>query len=107
MQLPASIEGFVQAQNKQDSTRFSQYFTANATVSDERHTYSGRAEIEKWIQQATETYQMQAKPIDYQQSGASTILTLEVTGTFPGSPVVMHYHLELDDSLIRSLRITG
>jgi hypothetical protein len=45
MNLPATIEGFVQAQNEQDSARFSHYFTANATVSDEGHTYSGRDEI--------------------------------------------------------------
>lgn len=107
MNLPATIEGFVQAQNEQDSARFSHYFTANAIVSDEGHTYSGRDEIREWIQQATKKYHMQAKPIDYQQSGASAILSVEVTGTFPGSPAVMQYHLELEDSLISSLRFTG
>ncbi|RZM20493.1 MAG: nuclear transport factor 2 family protein [Pedobacter sp.] len=107
MNLPAHIEGFVQAQNKQDSTAFTHYFSAKATVSDEGYMYSGRAELENWIQQAIETYQMQLKPIDFKQTGASFKLTVEVTGTFPGSPAVMHYHLELDDSLISSLRITG
>ncbi|GAB3491459.1 nuclear transport factor 2 family protein [Spirosoma knui] len=107
MKLPAMIEGFVQAQNEQDFARFTDYFTDNATVADEGHTYSGKAEIKQWIQQATETYQMQTKPIDYQQTGSSAILTVDVTGTFPGSPAVMHYHLELDDSLIRSLRFTA
>lgn len=66
MQLPATIEGFVQAQNEQNSTRFSHYFTVNATVYDEGHTYSGRDEIREWIQQATKKYQMQTKPVDYQ-----------------------------------------
>ncbi|WP_323134364.1 nuclear transport factor 2 family protein [Tellurirhabdus rosea] len=107
MKLPSNIEGFVKAQNERDSTAFTHYFTANATVSDEGHSYSGRAEIGKWIQQATEAYQMQTKPIDYQQTGASAILTVEVTGTFPGSPAVMQYHFELEDSLISSLRFTG
>ncbi|WP_040006001.1 nuclear transport factor 2 family protein [Fibrisoma limi] len=107
MTLPDNIEGLIQAQNEQDSTRFSQYFTANATVSDEGASYSGRAEIEQWIQQATEKYQMQTKPIDYQQSDTSAVLTVEVTGTFPGSPIVLHYHLGLEDTLIRSLKITG
>ncbi|OUJ68390.1 hypothetical protein BXP70_28040 [Hymenobacter crusticola] len=107
MNLPTTIEGFVQAQNERDSASFSHYFTADATVSDEGHTYSGRAEIREWIQQATEKYQMQTRPINYQQSGASAILTVEVAGTFPGSPAVMQYHLELDNSLISSLRFTG
>ncbi|UHG93980.1 nuclear transport factor 2 family protein [Spirosoma oryzicola] len=107
MKLPTHIEGFIKAQNEKDSTTFTHYFTDNATVYDEGHSYSGRAEIRKWIQHATETYQMQTKPIDYQQAGASAILTVEVRETFPGSPAVMKYHLELDDSLIRSLRFTG
>jgi hypothetical protein len=107
MKLPATIDGFVQAQNEQDSTCFSHYFTPQATVSDEGQVYSGRAEIKNWIQQATEKYHMQANPIAYQQAGTSAILTVEVTGTFPGSPAVMQYHLELEDSLISSLRCTG
>jgi ketosteroid isomerase-like protein len=107
MTLPATIAGFVQAQNEQDSARFAHYFTANATVSDEGHTYSGRAQIRDWIQQAAAKYHMQATPIDYHQLGVSAILTVEVTGTFPGSPAVMQYQLELEDSLISSLRFTG
>jgi uncharacterized protein (TIGR02246 family) len=107
MNLPATIAGFVQAQNEQDSARFAHYFTPQATVSDEGQVYAGRAEIENWIQQATKKYHMQATPIEYQQSSASAILTVTVTGIFPGSPAVMQYHLELEDSLISSLRFTG
>ncbi|MDF7815859.1 nuclear transport factor 2 family protein [Hymenobacter sp. YC55] len=107
MQLPATIEGFVQAQNEGDSTGFAHYFTADATVSDEGHTYAGRAAIRDWIQQATDKYHMHTNPVAYQQAGASAILTAEVTGTFPGSPAVLQYHLELDEALISSLRITG
>ncbi|WP_420149055.1 nuclear transport factor 2 family protein [Spirosoma sp.] len=107
MKLPATIEGFVQAQNEQDFPGFTDYFTDNATVSDEGHTYSGKAAIKQWIQQATEKYQMQAKPIDYQQTGLKAVLTVEVTGTFPGSPAPMQYHLDLDGTLIRSLMISG
>jgi ketosteroid isomerase-like protein len=107
MKLPNNIEGFIHAQNNSDSTAFATYFTEHATVSDEGSSYSGRAEIKEWIQQATEKYNMQLKPIDFNQTGAKGKLTLEVTGTFPGSPAVMHYHLGFDDVLISSLKITG
>ena len=107
MKLPANIEGFIKAQNEQDSTAFAEYFTEKATVSDEGSSYLGRAEIGQWIEQATEKYQMQLKPIDFNQSGSKAELAVEVTGTFPGSPAVMEYHLELEDTLISSLRITG
>ena len=107
MTLPDNIESLIQAQNNLDSTAFAEHFTNEATVADEGHTYSGRAKIKEWIQQATEKYRMQTKPIDYQQSDTSAILTVEVTGTFPGSPIVLHYHLGLEDTLISSLSITG
>ncbi|GAB4027448.1 nuclear transport factor 2 family protein [Spirosoma koreense] len=107
MQLPDNLEGLIEAQNNVNSTAFAAFFTAEATVSDEGSAYSGRDEIKQWIHQATEKYHMQLKPIDFNQTGSMAELTVEVSGTFDGSPALMHYHLELDDTLIRSLRITG
>ncbi|MCF2494409.1 nuclear transport factor 2 family protein [Dyadobacter chenhuakuii] len=106
MKLPENIAGFSKAQNDQDSTALANYFTEHATVSDEGSSYSGRQEIEGWIQEATEKYNMQLTPIDYIQTGSKAKLTLEVSGRFLGSPLVMKYHLELDASLICSLQIT-
>lgn len=107
MKLPDNIEGLIKAQNELDSTAFAAYFTTVATVSDEGSSYSGKDEIKQWIQQATEKYQMQLTPLDFQQTGSKAELTVEVSGTFPGSPAVMYYHLELDGPFIRSLRISG
>lgn len=106
MKLPENITGFIKAQNELDSTAFANYFTAQATVSDEGSSYSGREEIKQWIQAATEKYNMQLTPIDFTQTGSKGKLTVEVSGTFPGSPIVMNYHLELDGSSISSLKIT-
>lgn len=107
MKLPNHIDGLIKAQNHLDSSAFAAYFTEQATVSDEGSSYSGRAEIEQWIRQATEKYHMQLKPIDFTQTGQTAQLTVEVTGTFEGSPAIMQYHLELDHSFIRSLKISG
>jgi hypothetical protein len=106
MKLPENIEGFIKAQNDLDSTAFSDYFTEHAAVSDEGSSYSGRKEIKSWIQEAAEKYNMQLTPIDFSQTGSKGKLTVEVSGTFPGSPLVMNYHLEMDGSLISSLQIT-
>jgi len=107
MILPSNIEGLIKAQNESDSIAFTEYFTEKATVSDEGSSYSGRTEIKLWTQQVTEKYHMQLKPIDFNQTGTSAKLTVEVTGTFDGSPAVMQYHLELEGNSICSLRITG
>jgi len=106
MKLPENIEGLIKAQNELDSTAFASYFTEYATVSDEGSSYSGRGEIEQWIRGATEKYNMQTTPIDFNQTGSKGKLTVKVSGTFPGSPAVMNYHLELDGSSISSLKIT-
>jgi hypothetical protein len=107
MKLPENIEGFIKAQNELDSTTFADYFTVHATVSDESSSYSGRDEIQQWIQEATEKYNMQLKPIDFTQTGSHGKLIVEVTGTFPGSPLIMQYNLDFDDTHISSLKITG
>ncbi|MBE9463872.1 nuclear transport factor 2 family protein [Dyadobacter subterraneus] len=107
MQLPENIEGLIKAQNEFDSNAFAAYFTEQATVFDEGSSYSGRDEIRDWIQQATEKYKMQLKAVDFLQTGSKGKLTVEVAGTFPGSPALMQYHLELNDQLISSLKITA
>src|SRR5215217_9223095 len=100
MKIPANIEGFIKAQNEADSTAFANYFTEHAIVFDEGSSYSGREEIKQWIEEATEKYNMHTKVIDFTQTGTKGTLTVEASGTFPGSPLVMHYHLDFDNALI-------
>lgn len=47
------------------------------------------------------------KPVQYDESGSNGILTAEVSGTFPGSPIVLQFHLGLKGGLIDSLNVTG
>ncbi|GAB3319963.1 hypothetical protein GCM10027299_13160 [Larkinella ripae] len=62
--------------------------------------------MKPWIQQTTPKNQMRLNLKDFPQTGSKAVLTVEVTGTFPGSPAVMQHHFELTHALIRSLRIT-
>ena len=107
MKLPENIAGFIKAQNDADSTAFAGFFTEHATVFDEGSSYTGREEIKHWIQEATEKYNMQVTPVDFTQNGTKGTLSVETSGTFPGSPAVMQYHLDMENALISSLKITG
>ena len=107
MKLPENIDGLVKAQNEADSTAFASYFTEHATVFDEGASYTGREEIKHWIHEATEKYNMQVVPVDFTQNGTKGTLSVETSGTFPGSPAVMQYHLDMENALISSLKITG
>jgi hypothetical protein len=47
------------------------------------------------------------KPLEYEGTGSKGTLTAEVSGNFPGSPIVLQFHLGLKDNLIDSLNVTG
>lgn len=103
MNLPYIISKLVKAQNEFDSAAYANCFTENAEVFDEGKTHNGKAEIENWIDKANTEYKATMKSLDYNKN----ILSAEVAGTFPGSPLVLKYHFELSDGLIQSLKITG
>lgn len=105
MNLPHVIAGLVEAQNNFDSEAYANYFSETAIVFDEGKIHKGKTAIQKWIKKANEEYQTMMKPLEY--SPTQEILKAEISGTFPGSPVVLTYHFKIFDSLIYSLEITG
>jgi hypothetical protein len=107
MQLPKAIANLVEAQNNHNSIAYTQSFSDTAIVHDEGKTHIGKAEIEKWIRHADEEYQSIMIPVNYTEDGNKSILSAEVSGTFPGSPAVLKFNFTLKDDLIESLRVTG
>lgn len=107
MKLPELVARFVDTQNTQDSKAYVACFTDTAIVHDEGKTHTGKQEIQAWIEHANEAYQTLMKPLDYEETGSAGILTAELSGTFPGSPIVLKFHLGLKDNLIDSLKVTG
>jgi len=107
MELPQLVARFVETQNTYDSQSYTACFTKTAIVHDEGKTHTGKEEIRQWIEEANEKYRSVMKPIKYEESGSNGTLTAEVSGTFPGSPIVLQFHLELKDDFIDSLNVTG
>ncbi|GAA4154731.1 nuclear transport factor 2 family protein [Chryseobacterium ginsenosidimutans] len=105
MNLPNIISELVKAQTQFDSHAYADCFTETAVVFDEGKTHNGKTEIQNWIDTANKEYKTVMKPLDYNEK--ENILSAEISGTFPGSPVVLKYHFELSDGFIESLRITG
>ena len=57
---------------------------------------------------ATETiqkYKFKFKPLSAGKRGAETILSVEVSGSFPGSPIMLDYHFTIANDKIQSLII--
>ncbi|MCD9853372.1 nuclear transport factor 2 family protein [Epilithonimonas sp. JDS] len=105
MNLPEVITSLEKAQNNFDSHAYADCFSETAVVFDEGKTHNGKAEIQQWIEKANTEYKATMKPLEY--SEADEILKAEVSGNFPGSPIVLAYHFKLKDGLIDSLKITG
>ena len=103
MNLPKEIADLITAQNNFDSSAYADCFSETAVVFDEGHTHSGKTEIENWIEKANQTYKAVMKPIEYSET--DQLLAAEISGNFPGSPLVLKYQFELKDGQIYSLKI--
>lgn len=106
MDLPKVITDLVESQNRRNSVDFVKCFTDNASVIDENKTHKGRKQIKSWMEETTKQHNMIMKPISFVGNNLSGLFKTEVSGTFPGSPIVFNYLLEFDGDLIRSLEIT-
>ena len=105
MQVPEIISSLVKAQDNFDSKAYADCFTETAIVFDEGKTHQGRTEIAQWITEANKTYQAVMKPLAYDEK--ENILEAGISGTFPGSPIVLKYHFEFNEGFIETLKITG
>lgn len=103
MNLPKVITDLVKAQDHFDSTAYTRCFTETAVVFDEGKTYHGKIEIENWIDKANKEFQATMKPLDYSETKQE--LKAEVSGNFPGSPIILTYHYEFENGFIQSLKI--
>ncbi|GEC78100.1 hypothetical protein [Flavobacterium aquatile] len=101
--LPKVITDLVHAQGHFNSDAYANCFSETATVFDEGKTHNGKAAIRSWIKKAYETYQVTMKPIEY--SEINQILKAEISGNFPGSPLVLTYEFEIVNQQIQSLKI--
>lgn len=107
MKLPNVVQELIKAQNNFDSVAYANLFSETGVAYDEGKTHTGRKEVEKWIAEANEKYKSVMEAVDYTQTGDKSILTANVSGTFPGSPTVMKFNFEINEGLIQSLKITG
>jgi hypothetical protein len=65
--------------------------------------HTGGAVINNWIAIANQVYKTKMKPLNY--SATKQTLEAEISGTFPGSPLVLTYQFEIQEGLIQSLKI--
>jgi len=103
--LPAIIQKYIDASNAHDVKSILACFTNDAIVRDENATMRGKIDIERWITTTIEKYQFQFKPLISQERDNEIVVSVEVSGTFPGSPISLDYHFAIANDKITSLTI--
>jgi len=61
--------------------------------------------IEEWIAKTIEKYKFQFKPLGVKEDDPEVVVTVQVSGTFDGSPVSLDYHFTTEGDKIRCLAI--
>ena len=105
MNIPEVITALIAAQNHSNSQAYSECFAETAVVFDEGKTYKGKAAIKSWIEKANQQYKTQMKPLEYAET--EQILKAEISGTFPGSPLVLSYNFDIRNGSIHALKISA
>lgn len=96
---------FVESMNAFDSARFLTCFAPQAIVHDEGRTHQGHEEIRTWIEKAFTQYHPTLEITEVAEKNGDTVITGPVSGTFDGSPIVLHYNLTIEQDKIAELRI--
>ena len=99
------IRSYIDASNMHDVPSILACFNDDAVVRDENDTHRGKIDIERWIATTIEKYKFQFQPRSLQERDNETLVSVEVSGTFPGSPISLDYHFTITNDKIASLMI--
>ncbi|HSI09451.1 MAG TPA: nuclear transport factor 2 family protein [Rariglobus sp.] len=105
LRLSPLLEAFVTATNNHDGEALTACFVADAIVHDEGTTHRGHPAIRAWFDDVVRKYRFTIVVTDEETSHDETVLTTQVTGSFPGSPIELRYCFNIGDDKIRGLSI--
>lgn len=105
LDLPKPIAAYFEAKRRHDPAGILAPFADDAVVEDERRTHRGREEIRAWIEETTVAYKVVPDIREVARDADAYLVTAEISGTFPGSPVTLTYRLRLAGDRIAHLVI--
>ena len=105
IELPPIIQKYVNASNAHNVKSILACFSGDSFVRDEQEEHRGKKSIEAWVVKTIEKYNFHFKPLSVKDSDEEVIVTIQVSGTFDGSPVTLDYHFGIAKEKISSLAI--
>lgn len=103
--LPQSIADFYQSEKSNDLAILTACFNADARVHDERHEYLGHAQIAAWRIDTQAKTPFTSKALELREEDGTFLVSTEVSGSFPNSPITLEHRFTLVDGLIADLDI--
>jgi len=103
--LPRIIQNYIDASNAHDVQSILACFADNAMVHDENTTHRGKIDIERWAMETIEKYKFHLRPLGTEEHDREIVVRVEISGTFPGSPISLDYRFALTNDKIASLII--
>lgn len=105
-ELPAAITAYYDAEASKDYDRLAALFSETGTVSDESHTYHGRAEIRAWKERVDASTPYTSEVLEWSDIDGGYHVNTRISGSFPNSPVTLTHRFSFTNGLIRSLEIS-
>ncbi|MDP2699999.1 nuclear transport factor 2 family protein [Thalassospira sp.] len=103
--LPPVLVAYFDAANTQNVDAFVACFTPDAQVKDENSIHQGHENIAIWNRGVNKKYNCMHVVKSWDQTNGGADAGVEVSGTFPGSPVNLTFRFTLLDDKISALEI--
>jgi hypothetical protein len=103
--LPEPLSAYFAAKNRHDIDAMLAPFSEQAVVKDEGQERRGLAAIRAWMEQTTRKYRDTVEVTGAIEADGSTVVTGLVSGSFPGSPAVLHFAFTLEGGKVVRLEI--
>ena len=105
MTLPESVQAFFDLPKPASNRDIEAIFVPDAHVRDEARDHKGTEAITTWWRETNEATPFTAVPKSTGDSDGRLVVHAEVSGSFPGSPVMLGHYFRLRDGKIEELEI--
>jgi len=103
--LPKVIATYFTSYNARNRKVSLDCFLEAAAVHDEGRIHRGRKAIGEWIDETIGKYQPVLDVGTFEKDGRRVSVAVTVSGSFPGSPVKLHFRFSLEHGKIAELII--
>jgi hypothetical protein len=105
VKLPEPIRLYFESENTHGADALDRCFWSEAIVRDENQIMRGLPAIKSWREANAAKYAHTVVPLEIAIRDGKTVVSTQVTGNFPGSPVMLDHIFELAGERIVALEI--